>query len=124
MSVKRIITKVFCYLSPVGKGIDPFPSNEIRSIEIKNTDQMWTKLEEVIKNIDKTCEIDMKFISEGSKQNNETRTEIINLTKTGVIEDGLPLIERLSKNTDKNCKIGLVFVVLGKNDNKDFILFI
>lgn len=122
MCTTRIVSKVFCYLSPVGKGIKPFPSNEIRSFEIINSDQMWAKLEDVIKNIDKTCEIDMKFISDGSKQKNETRDEIINLMKEGTLEKGIPLIERLSKNTDKSCKIGLVFIVLGKNNKKDFIL--
>lgn len=122
MSKTRVISKVFCYLSPVGKGIEPFPSNEIRSFEIVSSDQMWTKLEDVIKHIDKTCEIDMKFISDGSKQKNETRDEIINLMREKTLEKGIPLIERLSKNTDKSCKIGLVFIVLGKNDRKDFIL--
>lgn len=122
MSANRVISKVFCYLSPVGKGVEPFPLNEIRSFEILKSDQMWNKLGEVIKNIDKTCEIDMKFISDGTKQKNETRDEIINLMKKESLEKGIPLIERLSKNTDKSCKIGLVFIVLGKNNNKDFIL--
>lgn len=122
MCTCRSISKVFCYLSPVGKGVEPFPSKEIRSFEIINSDQMWTKLEDVIKNIDKTCEIDMKFISDGSKQKNETRDEIITILRERNLEKGIPLIERLSKNTDKSCKIGLVFIVIGKNDNKDFIL--
>lgn len=122
MSTSRVISKVFCYLSPVGKGIEPFPSNEIRSFEIVNTEQMWTKLEDVLKSIDKICEIDMKFISDGAKQKNETRNEIIAMMKEKSLDKGLPLIERLSKNTDKSCKIGLVFIVLGKNNQKDFIL--
>lgn len=122
MSKTRVISKVFCYLSPVAKGIDPFPENEIRFFEIKNTDQMWAKLEDVIKNIDKTCEIDIKFISDGTKQKNETRDEIITLLNENTLENGIPLIERLSRNTDKNCKIGLVFIVLGKNEKKDYIL--
>jgi len=122
MCANRVISKVFCYLSPVGKGIEPFPEKEIRSFEISNTDQMWSKLEEVLRNIDKTCEIDMKFISDGTKQENETRNEIINMLKEKSLDKGLPLIERLSKNTDKSCKIGLVFFVLGKNDKNDFIL--
>lgn len=122
MCACRTISKVFCYLSPVGKGVEPFPLTEIRSFEINSTDQMWTKLEDVIKNIDKTCEIDIKFISDGAKQKNETRDEIITLLNEKSLKKGLPLIERLSRNTDKSCKIGLVFIVLGKNEKKDYIL--
>lgn len=122
MCACRTISKVFCYLSPVGKGVEPFPLQEIRSFEIKSTDQMWIKLEDVIKNIDKTCEIDIKFISDSAKQENETRDEIISLLSEKTLEKGIPLIERLSRNTDKNCKIGLVFIVLGKNEKNDYIL--
>lgn len=122
METTKIIEKAFCYFSPVGKGIIPFPVDTIRHFEINKDELMFSKLQEITDKAEKLCEITIKFVSNGSKQQNETRDMFINLLREKQLNNGLPIIEWLSKNTDKSSKCGLVFILMGKNGEKKFIL--
>ena len=122
METTKIIEKAFCYFSPVGKGIIPFPVDTIRHFEINKDELMFSKLQEITDKAEKLCEITIKFVSNGSKQQNETRDMFIKLLREKQLNNGLPIIEWLSKNTDKSSKCGLVFILIGKNGEKKFIL--
>ena len=122
MSTTKIIEKAFCYFSPVGKGIEPFPIESIRHFEIENDEPIFSKLQEITDKSERLCEITIKFVSTGVKQENETRDMFITLLREKKLDNGLPIIEWLSKNTDKSSKCGLVFIVIGKNGEKDFVL--
>ena len=122
MSTTKIIEKAFCYFSPVGKGIEPFLIESIRHFEIEKDEPMFSKLQEITDKSERLCEITIKFVSTGVKQENETRDMFITLLREKKLDNGLPIIEWLSKNTDKSSKCGLVFIVIGKNGEKDFVL--
>ena len=47
METTKIIEKAFCYFSPVGKGIIPFPVDTIRHFEINKDELMFSKLQEM-----------------------------------------------------------------------------
>lgn len=47
METTKIIEKAFCYFSPVGKGIIPFPVDTIRHFEINKDELMFSKLQEI-----------------------------------------------------------------------------
>ncbi len=122
MEISKEIEKAFCYFSPVGKGVEPFPIDSIRHFEIKKDELMFSKLQEIANKAEYLCEISIKFISNGAKQKNETRDMLIELMKEKELDKGLPIVEWLSKNTDKSSKCGLVFILIGKNKEKDFVL--
>ena len=63
METTKIIEKAFCYFSPVGKGIIPFPVDTIRHFEINKDELMFSKLQEITDKAEKLCEITIKFVS-------------------------------------------------------------
>lgn len=117
------LKKVYCYFSPVAKGIEGSIIEKIKYTEIKDTHDVYLKMLQLINSVKRECDLNIIFSSSSEKQNNTTRNMIIDIITNKSIENGLPLIEWLSKNTDNKSKSGLVFILIG-NDNEDQFIII
>lgn len=116
------IEKVFCFSSPVGKVSDELWKKYIKHTEIQEDHDVFNKMVQLVADVKKDCNLNIKFTSTDGKQDNEVRNMIINIVKSKDANTIRPLVERLSSKTDNKSKSGLVFIIIGNINKNTFII--
>jgi len=106
------ISKIFGFYVPVRK----VPSTEkISGSEILPTSKLFAKLSSLFSTSEKDCDIEINFIAQTGKQDNEVRDFIVKLCSKFTIKNCDPLVEALHSLTNKKIKDGLLFFIYAKD---------
>ena len=108
------IIQIHSYLVHPEKGQDD--QTNISGTSIERVGNMYKMLETIFTKAPIECKHDISFLpNEKGEQKNECRNLIIDYIKTGTLEDGRKLANRLQIITTKRSKLGLLFLILGQN---------
>lgn len=115
MSIKSI----FSFLVYPGKHLDPQP--DIRGTVIPLNGRLYNMLSENYDNSKYECKIDIRFTSKNDVQENDVRSELINIIKYPQLQATKSLAERLQIVTTNKSGLGLLFIIIGQNDTSHSI---
>jgi hypothetical protein len=76
-------------------------------------------LTDIFNDAGKDCNVPVMFISDGEKQENATRSELLALLQKPSIAAASPLAKRLQAATGGSSGMGLLFICIGKDGEKD-----
>src|ERR1043166_5415477 len=108
------ITRIFSSLIPPGKHGDPGAPQPVIGTEVGLNGNLYKMLADVYEKSDDECNIPIRFLmTADGKQENEVRTEIVNLVQHPTLSAALSLGERLRGVTNLKSGIGLLFFVFG-----------
>lgn len=81
-------------------------------------------LRDIFDGADKDCNVPVMFTSNGDKQENAVRTDLLSLLGSPSVENAAPLATRLQHSTSGSSGMGLLFICLGKdaNDNRRIVI--
>lgn len=109
-----VIGSIFSFLVHPGKGEDVQP--DIGGVTIPLEGKLFSKLSTVFDKASDECNIDIAFTrSDDGSQNNNCRTDIIELLERQTLDNARALADRLQSVTTKRSGLGLLFVILGSS---------
>jgi hypothetical protein len=103
---------ILSYLVPAGKGQeDP---EKVTGTEIPPTGSLFSMLTGVFENSTSECTVPIRFVTDGSQQN-DVRDEIRELLKHPTLVKGRLLAERLGGVSTGKSGLGLLFLLIGQD---------
>lgn len=110
------IESAFSFLVHPSKNEETQP--EIGGTQLKLSGKLHEMLLKAFEQADAECGIDIRFVSDGSVQENVVRDELRALLAHCTIEKARALAERLQRVTTNRSGLGLFFVLVGTNGSK------
>jgi hypothetical protein len=114
------INKIFGFIVPIGKELENIDDSDIHGSEIAASNKLFKTLTELFNNSKNDCDIQIRFVAQKGKQDNEVRDCIMKLCNNFTMESCKPLVKSLIYLTDKKIKEGLLFFIYAedKSDKK------
>jgi hypothetical protein len=81
--------------------------------------KLFSMLRDIFDGAGKDCNVPVMFTSNGAKQENAVRSDLLALFASAAVERAAPLATRLQRATSGSSGMGLLFICLGKDANGD-----
>lgn len=81
--------------------------------------KLYAMLRDIFDGAGKDCNVPVMFTSNGSKQENAVRSDLLALLAAPGVEQAAPLATRLQRSTSGSSGMGLLFICLGKDASGD-----
>jgi len=81
--------------------------------------KLFSMLRDIFDGAGKDCNVPVMFTSNGDRQENAVRSDLLALVASPGVYQAAPLATRLQRSTSGSSGMGLLFICLGKDANRD-----